>query len=99
MIFVHKQFLRANYFDLILEVKKPPFRSETTQGLVSIPKSIRDDKYEKSSSNGHLKLGFMGLSRFYFWFRFLILTLSIFDWIDEQLLSKDTFSRIREELN
>ena len=40
--------------------------SETTQGLVSIPISIRGDDYEQSSGNGHLKLGFMDLSRFYY---------------------------------
>ena len=41
-ISVHKQFSSAKYFDDILELKILLFCSETTQGLVSIPISIRD---------------------------------------------------------
>ena len=41
------------------------FRTETTQRLISTPISIRDGMREQCSSNGHLKFGFMGLSRFY----------------------------------
>ena len=41
--FVHKQFAQtsANYFDVMLELNIS-FRSETPQGLVSIPISIKD---------------------------------------------------------
>ena len=58
-------------FNVILELNILLFRNETTRGPVSISISIRDGYLEQSSSNGYLKLGFMGLSRFYFWFRFL----------------------------
>ena len=68
MIFVHKQFSSLNSPDVILELNILLFRKETTEGLVSIPKSIRDCNQEQSAINGHLKLGFMGLYRCYLFF-------------------------------
>ena len=83
--FLYTKFLSAIYFDVILELNILLFCFGTTQGLVSIPISIWDGNWEQSSSNAHLKLGF------------LILTLFILNCLAEQLLSKNTLSRIREE--
>ena len=83
----------------ILELNILLLRNETKQGLVSIPLSIRDGNSEQSSSNGLLKLGFMGSSRFYFWFRFSTLILFILNCFVELLLSKNTFSRMRGDWN
>ena len=96
-IFVHKQFSSANHFNVILELNILLFCTETTEGLVSIPISFRDVNLEQSSSKAHPKLGVMALSHFYFWFRFLIMTLFIVYCFAEQLLSKNTFSRMRKE--
>ena len=65
-----KLILSAIYFDVILYLNKLLSLSKRLQGLVSIPISIIDSKYnlwEQCSSIGHLK---MGLSRFYFWLWF-----------------------------
>ena len=72
---------------MALEPNRLLFHSEMTQGLVLKPSRIRDGSQEQNLSNGYLILGFMGLSGFYFWFRFfLILTLFILICFAEQLV-------------
>ena len=39
---LYKHFLSAIYFDVILELNVFLFRNQTTQGLVSMPITIRD---------------------------------------------------------